>query len=66
MNKSTKIIIAVVAILLVIGLAITVAILTNSKASKSLITINSAQDLENLISKVYEGQEDRTKNRCNR
>lgn len=62
MNKSTKIIIAVVAILLVIGLAITVAILTNSKASKSLITINSAQDLENLISKVYEGQEDRIPN----
>ena len=62
MNKSTKIIIAVVAILLVIGLAITVAILINSKASKSLITINSAQDLENLISKVYEGQEDRIPN----
>lgn len=62
MNKSNKIIIAVVAILLVIGLAITVAILINSKASKSLITINSAQDLENLISKVYEGQEDRIPN----
>lgn len=62
MNKSTKIIIAVVAIFLVIGLAITVAILTNSKASKSLITINSAQDLEKLISKVYEGQEDRIPN----
>ncbi len=59
MSKSTKMMITVIAILLVIGLAVTVIILTNSKANKSSITINSAEDLENLISKVYEGQEDK-------
>ncbi len=59
MSKSTKMMITVIAILLVIGLAVTVIILTNSKANKSSITINSVEDLENLISKVYEGQEDK-------
>lgn len=58
MSKSTKIMITVLAIILVIGVAVTVFILTNSKGDKSLITINSAEDLENLISKVYEGQGD--------
>lgn len=57
MSKSTKMMITVIAILLVIGLAVTVIILTN--ANKSSISINSAEDLENLISKVYEGQEDK-------
>lgn len=58
MSKSTKIMIAVLAIVLVVGVVVTVVILTNSKANKSLVTINSAEDLENLISKVYEGQDE--------
>lgn len=58
MSKSTKIMIAVLAIILVVGVVVTVVILTNSKANKSLVTINSAEDLENLISKVYEGQDE--------
>lgn len=61
MNKINKIMIAVVSIILVIAV-IVVVILTNSKAKKQLITINSAQDLENLISSVYEGQEDKIPN----
>lgn len=61
MNKINKIMIAVVSIILVIAV-IVVVILTNSKAKKQLITINSAQDLENLISKVYEGQEEKIPN----
>ena len=58
MSKSTKIMIAVLAIILVVGVVVTVVILTNSKTNKSLVTINSAEDLENLISKVYEGQDE--------
>ena len=61
MNKINKIMRAVVSIILVIAV-IVVVILTNSKAKKQLITINSAQDLENLISSVYEGQEDKIPN----
>lgn len=61
MNKINKIMIAVVSIILVIAV-IVVVILTNSKAKRQLITINSAQDLENLISKVYEGQEEKIPN----
>lgn len=61
MNKINKVMIAVVSIILVTAV-ILVVILTNSKAKKQLITINSAQDLENLISSVYEGQEDKIPN----
>ena len=57
MNKSTKIIIAIVSIILVIVIVATVVILTKPKDEKQLETINSAEDLEGLINKVYEGQE---------
>lgn len=62
MNKSTKIIIAVVSVILVvaIAIAITVVILSNSKSKSktNLDPINSAEDLVSLIDKVYEGQDD--------
>lgn len=57
MNKTTKIIIAVVVIIAIIAIAVTV-VLMNSKPKTSLAPINSAEDLVALIEKVYEGQED--------
>lgn len=58
MSKSTKITIAIVSIILVIVIVTALVILTNSKSKKQLEPINSAEDLENLMNKVYEGQED--------
>lgn len=57
MNKSNKIIIAIVSIILVIVVVLAVVILTKPKDEKQLEKINSAEDLEGLINKVYEGQE---------
>lgn len=56
MEKSTKIIIAIVAIILVAVVIIAVTI--SSKPKTKLETINSAEDLVALINKVYEGQEE--------
>ncbi len=56
MNKSTKIIIAIVSIILVI-VVLAVVILTKPKDEKQVEKINSAEELEGLINKVYEGQE---------
>ena len=56
MKKTTKIIIAVVAII-AIALAIAgVLILTNTKTTTKLGEINSAEDLSTLVDKIYEGQ----------
>ncbi|MCI8486610.1 MAG: hypothetical protein HFJ20_06015 [Clostridia bacterium] len=57
MNKSNKIIIAIVSIILIIVVVLAVVILTKPKDEKQLEQINSAEDLEGLINKVYEGQE---------
>ncbi len=57
MNKSTKIIIAIVSIILVIVVVLAVVILTKPKDEKQVEKINSAEDLEGLINKAYEGQE---------
>jgi len=54
MNKTTKIVIAVVAIIAVIAVAVAV-IAMNSKPKTNLEPITSAQDLEALVAKVYEG-----------
>lgn len=54
MNKTTKIVIAVVAIIAVIAVAVAV-IAMNSKPKTNLEPITSAQDLEELVAKVYEG-----------
>ena len=56
MTKSTKIIIAIVSIILVI-VVLAVVILTKPKDEKQVEKINSAEELEGLINKVYEGQE---------
>lgn len=56
MNKSTKIIIGTLVIILVI-VAIVVAVLMNSKPKTNLAPINSSEDLSSLIDKVYEGQD---------
>lgn len=58
MNKSTKIIIAVVAIIVVAAIVAVTMVLINSKPKTKLDPINSADDLVALIEKVYEGKED--------
>ena len=57
MNKSTKIILTIVSIILVIVVVLAVVTLTKPKDEKQIETINSAEELEGLINKVYEGQE---------
>lgn len=57
MNKTTKIIIGVVAIIAVIA-AIVVAVVLNLKPKTNLDPINNAEDLSALVGKIYEGQED--------
>lgn len=58
MNKSTKIIIAVVAIIVVATIVAVTMVLMNSKPKTKLDPINSADDLVALIEKIYEGKED--------
>lgn len=56
MNKSIKIILAVVAIIFVTAIVVVVA-LTSSKSETKLESVNSAEDLVALMDRVYEGQE---------
>lgn len=56
MNKTTKIIIGVVAVIALIAV-IAIAVVLNSKPKTNLDQINSVEDLSALVSKVYEGQE---------
>lgn len=56
MNKTTKIVIAVVAIIVVIAIAVTV-IAINSKPKTNLEPITSSEDLTALVDKIYEGLE---------
>lgn len=56
MNKSIKIILAVVAIIFVTAIVVVVA-LTSSKSETKLESVNSAEDLVSLMDRVYEGQE---------
>ena len=56
MNKTTKIIITVVAIIAVIAIAIAV-IAINSKPKTNLEPIESSEDLAALVDKIYEGLE---------
>ena len=53
MNKSIKIILAVVAIIFVTA----IVALTSSKSETKLESVNSAEDLVALMDRVYEGQE---------
>lgn len=56
MEKSTKVIIAVIAILIIV--AIIIAIVTKNQKPETLLDpINSPEDLSALIDKVYEGEE---------
>lgn len=54
MNKTTKIIIAAIAIIAVVAVAIAL-ILMNSKPKTNLDPISSSEDLTALIDKIYEG-----------
>ena len=54
MNKTTKIVLAVIAVIAVIA-AVVVVSMMNSKPKTNLEPITSAQDLEALVEKVYEG-----------
>ena len=56
MNKTTKIMIVVVAIIVVIAIVIA-TMLSNSKPKTNLDSITSAGDLTALVEKVYEGLE---------
>ncbi len=57
MNKTTKIVIGVLAAVVVIAIVVAIVVL-NSKPKTNLDPINSAEDLSTLINKVYEGQEE--------
>lgn len=57
MNRSIKIILAVVSIILVAAIVVAVVALTSSKSETKLESVNSAEDLVSLMDRVYEGQE---------
>ncbi len=57
MNRSIKIILAVVSIILVAAIVVSVVALTSSKSETKLESVNSAEDLVSLMDRVYEGQE---------
>lgn len=57
MNKTNKIIIAIVAIIMIIAIIVAI-ILMNSKPKTQLEPINNSEDLVALINKIYEGKED--------
>lgn len=57
MNKSTKIIIGIISVIVVLAIIITIALM-NSKPQTKLEKINNAEDLASLINKVYEGQKE--------
>ena len=56
MKKSTNIIIAVIAVLVIIAIIIAIVISNQSKKT-ALQPVNSAEDLSQLVDKIYEGEE---------
>lgn len=59
MEKTTKIIIAVVVIIAIVAIIAAVILLKPNKGKESKLEINSAEDLSKLVEKIYEGKEEK-------
>lgn len=55
MNKTVKILIAIIIVALVVGVVIAVASKNKKEGSSSKIAVNSVEDLTALVDKIYEG-----------